>query len=1131
MVQKAAALEMPALAITDNGNMFGAVDFYLACKSKGINGILGLDAYIAPHGRLHKGDDKGKAPNRRIVLLARNYDGYQALCKISTIGYQEGFYYKPRIDYEVLKQYSQNIIALSGGLRGDVAMEFFDHGAEKAIEKIKFYQEIYPDNFYLEIQRPQVSTWSDYNKFLIEASKITGAPLVATNEVHYLEPADSFAQEVLICIGSNKTLQDESRFKLGSDQFYLKSAQQMRDLFYDLPEACDNTLVIANKCKVEFKLKDDQGKPIYHLPSFPTENGRDLLEEITERSKSGLELRFKEAAARGEAVPEDIKPTHYDRLEFELKVIHNMGFSGYFLIVQDFINWAKNNDIPVGPGRGSGAGSIIAYSLRITDVDPIKNKLIFERFLNPERVSMPDFDVDFCQYRRGEVIQYVNQKYGEPSVSQIITFGKMQARAALRDVGRVMGMNFQEVDVVSKLMPDKLGITLDEAIQMEPRIKDLMESEPRINTLLDIARRIEGLHRHASIHAAGVIISSLPLVTYAPLYKGVAGENVLQYDMKAAEKIGLIKFDFLGLKTLTHIDKALKMILKNRGKTIKADEIRMDDAGIYQLISKGDTAGVFQFEGSGITEVIKRVKPTCFEDIVAVNALFRPGPMQMIDEFIARKHGLSEVKYNFSELEEILNETYGIIVYQEQVQLIASRIANYSLGEADLLRRAMGKKIQAEMDEQRQRFLSGALKNNHDVKKSEELFDLMAKFAEYGFNKSHAVAYCVIAAQTAWIKSYYPVEFFAALLSTELGDTDKVVKYVKDARRKGIEVRQPDINESEHAFAVRGDVIYFGLGAIKGVGEAAVEAIIEARSLKENKKFVDVEDFFMSIDLRRVNKKVIESLTKAGAFDSFGVERGQMHAGYEKFIERSESARKDKDLGQESLFGLIEDSSEEKLELPVVEPWSPSARLNCEKEVLGFYLSDHPLNGYGAVLGRLTTCEISDLSKFETKKRVLIGGIIGQFREMFTRKGTRMCFAQLEDLSSTIELIVFPDAYAVSELMIKSDMPLVIEGSYEKEEESQKIIVEKMFYMTDRMKNLNKVRIMISEKFQEFDKLKKVLQKYPGKSQVFLDCQLPDLKKRVTLEVSDIAGVNPTPQFFEEMYGQFKDRNFVQLDA
>ena len=737
LVKKAAEDGMPALAITDNGNMFGAIEFYFACKDANVKPIIGMDVYIAPKSRLTKGEDREAAqmPNKRLVLLAMNYEGYQNLCRLSTIGYQEGFYYKPRIDFDVLKQYSEHLICMTGNSRGEVASALERGGEAAALEKIKELQTIFPDRLYLEVNRTGGQEWEKINEFMKKASKETGVPLVATNNVHYLVQEDQMAQEVLICIGANKTLQDESRFRLGSDQFYFKTQAQMKALFKDMPEAVENTLKIAERCDVKFKLKDEAGKAIYHLPTFPTPTGEDPRTYIRERAFTGLEERYREAAARGEAVSEERKPDYVKRMEYELGVIEKMGFTSYFLIVQDFINWAKENNIPVGPGRGSGAGSLAAFALRITDLDPMPYNLLFERFLNPERISMPDFDIDFCQDRRQEVIQYVTHKYGRENVSQIITYGKLQARAAIKDVGRVLGMTYAEVDVISKLMPDKLGITLQEAIDVEPRIKEQMDMSPQISTLMDLARNVEGLARNAGIHAAGVVIASQPLVQLAPLYKGADGEQVVQYDMKWAEKIGLIKFDFLGLKTLTHIQNALDLIKQNRDKTITPGEIPITDKGIYELMSRGDTAGVFQFEGDGITDAIKKIRPKTFEDITAINALYRPGPMDMIPEYTAGMHGEKEVKYLFPELEEILKETYGVIVYQEQVMQIAQRIANYSLGEADMLRRAMGKKIAAEMEKQKARFMKGAAEGGFNEKKAGDLFELMKEFANYGFNK------------------------------------------------------------------------------------------------------------------------------------------------------------------------------------------------------------------------------------------------------------------------------------------------------------------------------------------------------------------------------------------------------------
>lgn len=1134
LVKKAAEGGMPAVAITDNGNMFGATEFYFSCKDANIKPIIGMDVYIAPKSRFTKGEDREAAqmPNKRLVLLAQNYEGYQNLAKLSSIGFQEGFYYKPRIDFEVLKEYSKNLICLSGNSRGEIAYALERFGPEAAIQKIRDLQELFPERFYLELNRTGTPEWDKINPFLIEASKITGAPLVAANNVHYLTQDDQVAQEVLICIGSNKTLQDESRFKLGSDQFYFKSADQMRALFKDIPEACDRTLEIAERCDVKFKLKDENGKAIYHLPVFKTEETSTPQEDIRRLAFQGLEERYAEAAARGEAVPEEKKPDYVKRLEYELGVIEKMGFTSYFLIVQDFINWAKDNKIPVGPGRGSGAGSLVAYTLRITDLDPMPYSLLFERFLNPERISMPDFDIDFCQDRRQEVIQYVTHKYGQENVSQIITYGKLQARAAIKDVGRVLGMVYSEVDVLSKLMPDKLGVTLTEAIEIEPRIKELMDQNPQINSLMELARKVEGLVRNAGIHAAGVVIASQPLVKLAPLYKGADGEQVVQYDMKWAEKIGLIKFDFLGLKTLTHIQNALDLILENRGKKITPREIPITDKGIYDLMTRGDTAGVFQFEGDGITGAVRGIKPKSFEDITAINALYRPGPMDMIPEYTKRMHGEKEVEYLFPELEPILKETYGIIVYQEQVMQIAQTIAGYSLGEADMLRRAMGKKIAEEMEKQKVRFMEGANRLGFDTKKAGELFELMAEFANYGFNKSHAAAYCVVSAQTAWLKNYYPVEFFAALLSTEMSNTDNVVKYVKDAQSRGIEVKPPHINHSAWKFKVIGDTIFFALGAIKGVGQGAVEAIVEARESLPNKKFESIDQFFDTVDFTRVNKKVIECLIKGGAFEGMGAHQAQLMAGYEKFLDRAAQARKDREVGQGSLFALMDetDTKSETVKLEPAEPWGRAAKLQYEKEVLGFYLSDHPMAGYSNVLRIWTTCTIDKLPQETNGKRVVIAGLITELREIISKKGSRMAFARVEDLTGGVELIVFPEPFAKHEMQLKTEQPVLVGGKLEVEGDTAKIMVDRVGLLEEVLRKSKMMTFKLDSSMNDHLKaLSTLLQKHPGPTAVEFEIEVPELKKTVTMKVTEPAGIQPSADLFEGIHGLFGRTDFVEI--
>lgn len=1151
IAKKAAEYGMPAVALTDNGNMFGAIEFYFACLDKGVKPILGLDVYMAPASRHEKKQDPNQRFSevalgpRRLVLLAQSLKGYQNLCALSSKGYQEGFYWKPRIDYELLKQYSDDLICLSGGLRGEVVDVFQKEGEQAAILKIKNLLEIFGDRFYLEIQA-NLPQWKTINTFLAAQAKELGIPLVATNDVHYLNQDDQIAQEVLICIGMNKTLSDESRYKLGSSEFYFKSPDQMRDLFKDFPEAIENTVKIADRCQVKFKLKDDAGKPIYHLPSFPTEAGRTVAQEIEARASLGLEERFVELARHGRTFTAEDKTRYFDRLKFELGVIDRMGFNGYFLIVQDFINWAKNNQIPVGPGRGSGAGSLVAYSLKITDLDPLPNGLLFERFLNPERISMPDFDIDFCQDRRGEVIKYVTEKYGSKSVSQIITYGKLQTRAALKDVGRVLGMTFSEVDLVTKLIPDKLGVTLKESIEMEPRLREAMEQNPTVGTLVELALKVEGMVRNAGIHAAGVIIADGDLTEKAPMYRGSDDENVVQYDMKHAEKIGLIKFDFLGLKTLTHIRHALKLVSENKNKVVHENEINIYDSAIYELLSRGDTAGVFQFEGEGITDATRKIRPSSFADITAITSLYRPGPMANIPDFAKRKNGEQEVQYILPISENVLKETYGIMVYQEQVMAIASVVAGYSLGEADMLRRAMGKKIKEEMDQHRARFLKGASDRGHDPQKSNELFDLMYKFADYGFNKSHAAAYSVITAQTAWVKNYYPAEFFAALLSTELGDTDKIVKYVKDAQKRGIKVNAPHVNFSDYLFTVKGEVVYFGLGALKGVGLAAVEAIFEARNSMPNKQFTSIQDFFENLDTRRVNKKVIESLIKAGALDGFEYHRAELMNGYTKFLDFASGAQKDKESGQVSLFAISDEK--ETVMIEPVKQWTRNQVLAFEKEVLGFYLSDHPLKGFenfARVWSTHTVHALSDIKvapaqpgdrqfdpttrKYkDNRQKVIVSGLITELKEMITKKGTRMAFAKLEDLTGTCELVVFPDAFSQHGTLLREERPVLITGGVEVNEGSAKIMVENISLFDEALKKTKRVSFRLDKlTLEQMEPLHSIIERHQGKTMVRLMLNLDG--KIVELQAHEPKSIEMSDSFFEEAFQALGRTDFIEI--
>ncbi|MCS6838974.1 MAG: DNA polymerase III subunit alpha [Bdellovibrionaceae bacterium] len=1091
-----------AMALTDHGNMYGAIEFYFSCIESGLKPIIGMDAFFTLGSRQerpsHLPVERLRNPPQ-LVLLAKSYQGYRSLCEMSSISFLEGFYYRPRVDFQTLETYCSDIICLTGGCRGLIYQLFVQEGEESAYNALRRLKDIFHHNLFAEFTRTQKPQEKKFEQWLKAVSVKLGIKGVATNDVHFVSREDFIKQDILYCIGNNLLYRDPHRSRLCNEEYFLKTPQEMKELFSDEPEWIAHSVLIAESINLSFKLKDDQGRPIYRLPRFPTPNGKSLAEHIRDEAFSGFEMRKREALDRGQSWNEEVDVIYRKRLEYELEVIDRMGFNGYFLIVSDFIRWAKSQSIPVGPGRGSGAGSLVAYCLNITDLDPIKHNLLFERFLNPERISMPDFDIDFCQNRRDEVIQYVTEKYSSESVAQIITYGKLQCKAAIKDVGRILGMSFAEVDRVTKLVPEKLGITIQEALTLEPRLTELMEESPEVRALITMAQKVEGMVRHAGIHAAGVIITDGRIRDYAPLARGAHGEIVVQFDMKHAEKIGLIKFDFLGLKTLTLIQYALEFIKTNHGKSIQAKDIPIDDPGIYELMSAGDTLGVFQFEGEGITDAIRKIKPTCFTDITAINGLYRPGPLAMIPVYARRKNGQEPVEYLFEDLKDILQETFGIIVYQEQVMAIASKIAGYSLGEADMLRRAMGKKIKEEMDRQRERFLKGAVARGYDEKKSVELFELMYKFADYGFNKSHAAAYCVIAAQTAWLKRYYPAEFYAGLLTTEISDTDKVVEYVKDAQKHGLVIRPPHVNESFYEFTPIGNEIYFGLGAIKGVGENVAKEILRVRESLPNKKFRSVLEFFENMDSKLLNKKTIESLIKAGALDHLGYSRGQLLTGFPKLTEWALARQKEKKSGQMSLFKL--DSQNTFIELPDATNISRLEQLSLEKEVLGFYLSDHPLRGYDVFLKRWTSGEIREVLErqaqqkmqvvsSENKQRyhfknpegkrsfVRLGGVLHGLREVVTRKGTRMMFARLEDLSGSVSLVVFPDTYSRYKDLLRDDRTVIVGGFLDDDQGEMKLLVEDLTDLESSIQRIPQVWVMLDEIDENewgsfFDEIKK----------------------------------------------------------
>jgi DNA polymerase-3 subunit alpha len=1099
LVARAKEFKMPAIAVTDHGNMFGAIEFYSKAMAAGIKPIVGCEVYVAPGSRFTKGNARGSSEaSYHLVLLCMNLAGYKNICHLISAAYREGFYYKPRIDWELLAQHNEGLIALSACLGGELPTLINLNLKDEALERARQMSQIFDDQrFYLELQENYLPEQAKANAGLIEISKELSLPLVASNDCHYLTREDAFAHEVLLCIQTGKTMDDPNRMRFPNDEFYVKSPEEMIKLFPDQPDAIANTVQIAERCNLVLDFDT------YHFPQYEKPADKSLDDILAENSRTGLEERLREIQRIRELSEDDLRE-YYDRLEEELDCIKEMGFPGYFLIVADFINWGKDHDIPVGPGRGSAAGSLVAYAIRITDIDPMPYNLLFERFLNPERISMPDIDVDFCIYGRERVIEYVRDKYGSENVAQIITFGTMLAKGALRDVGRALNIPYGEVDKIAKLVPNVLGITLKQAIEQEPQLKSLIEKDPKIKELVKISLALEGLTRHASTHAAGVVVTPTPLSEFLPLYVDPkSGGQVTQYPMSYVEKIGLVKFDFLGLKTLTVIENAVRLIREGREADFNLKLIADDDKETFELLSRGETTGVFQLESSGMKEYLVKLKPNCFEDLIAMVALYRPGPLGsgMVDSFIKRKHGTEQFKYDFPQLEPILKDTYGVIVYQEQVMLIAQVLANYSLGGADLLRRAMGKKKAEEMDKQKKIFLAGADENKLNLKKAEAVFDLMAKFAAYGFNKSHSAAYALIAYQTAYLKAHYPVEFMAALLTEDMENTDKVIKNISEVRAMGVKVLPPDINASARSFTVSEGVMRFGLGAVKGVGAAALDSIQDVR---KEKPFASMQDFCERVDLRKVNKKVVEALIKCGAFDSLGGKRAQFFASFEESMEIGQRLQKELESGQDSLFGskeILSLGGNGYGDLPDIPEWDEKTLLSYEKEALGFYVSGHPLARYSDSIKRFATCGASELSERTDKEQVRICGIVSGIKELITKKGDRMAFVTLEDLTGSVEIIIFPEVYTASMELLKGEDPLLVSGELDVGEEACKILATEVALLKDIKETMaRRVHIRLTTPGLEEMKLRQLkglIQRYRGNCEVQLHLVIPNRSETI----------------------------------
>jgi DNA polymerase III subunit alpha len=1145
LFKKTAELGMDTVAVTDHGNMFGAIDLYTEAKAAGKKLIFGCETYVSATDR----HDRTNRRNYHLILLAKNDVGYKNLSYLNSMGYLEGFYYNPRIDKQLLREHSDGLIGMSACLGGEIAQTLEKNGVAAAEEAAKEYAAMFaPGDFFLELMPTPTTEQETLNGELIRMSKKLDIPLVATNDCHYVNRSDAAAHEVLMAIQTGKSLKDEKRLKHMTDSYYMKSESEMNDAFKDVGIAVENAGAIAARCDVKLKLDKT------HMPTYKVPEGESLDTYLANIIWKGLERRFVEHTARGLKFDVEI---YRARIEREMGVIQKMGFSGYFLIVWDFINWAKEHGIPVGPGRGSGAGSAVAWAMRITDIDPIEFKLLFERFLNPERVSMPDFDVDFCMNRRGEVINYVQEKYGKDRVGQIATFHQLKARGVIRDIARAMEIPFAEADKLAKLVPEPVqGKTppVREAIEQTAELKQLYNESPMHRELLDLAASLEGLNRNAGMHAAGIVIAEGPLWEYVPCFRGQNDEIVTQFAMKEVEKAGLVKFDFLGLKTLTVIHTAVKLINTQRppGEEFDIDLINREDPDVYKMIARGDTTGVFQLESSGFREMLKKLKPDCLEDIVAAGALYRPGPLEggMVDQYIDVKHGRKKADYMHPTLEPVLKDTHGVIVYQEQVMQIAQVLAGYTLGGADLLRRAMGKKKAEEMAKEKGKFLDGAKAMKVDVKRAEEIFDLVEKFAGYGFNRSHSAAYGWVTYQTAFLKHHYPHEFMAGLMSCDADNIDNVVKFIAEARAMGLVVERPDVNESALDFTVtpatvdKTKVIRFGMGAVKGVGANAVEAILEARAA--DGKFTSVFELCRRVDAQKCNRRVLEQLVKSGAFDLASPEgvvkqhRAQLLAALDPAIERGASEQRDRRSGQTSLFGLMEPpklagqpaiaGGETYAEL---EPWTQKQLLAFEKEALGFYVSGHPLDRFRGDLQRYATASTSEfLAGAKNPGEHSVGGIVSQYREMITKKGDKMARFQLEDAEGSLEVIAFPKTFEKVRHVLVSDEPILCSGTVKNEgtiEASEwKMFLEKADPLSEvRSVKTSRVELSLDADtvtHDQFDELKTILANaVRGAHQPVVRLKVAQRSETV-IPLPDAWAVSPTEELLIKLDRLFGDR-------
>ena len=1111
--------KMDSLAITDHGNMFGAIEFYLEARKSGIKPIIGCEVYVAPKSRLDKSGSGIAETSNHLILLAKDECGYANLMKLVSSAYLEGFYYRPRIDKEILAQHAQGLIGSSACLKGEIASLLLQNRFNDALKAADIFSSIFgKDNFFLEVQSNSIPEQEVVNRGMLKISSQLNLPLLATNDVHYISRQHAVSHEALLCIQTQTTLDDPKHMRFQTDQLYFRSPDEMKELFKDYPDAVRNTVEVAKRCNLELDFNK------MHLPKYDPPQGQDKEEYLKQLCEKGI-------AARNLADSAEMR----NRLKYELKIIKDMGFVSYFLIVWDFIHYAKSQNIPVGPGRGSAAGSLVSYLLGITDLNPLNYGLLFERFLNPERLGLPDIDIDFCYERRQEVIDYVTNKYGRQNVAQIITFGTMQARGVLRDVGRVMGIAYADVDRIAKMVPPELDMTLKKALENEPELNNLYKNDPEIGKLINTALSLEGLNRHASVHAAGVVISDKPLDNYMPLFKTGDDQITTGYSMGVLEKIGLLKVDFLGLRTLTVINETLKLIKETKNKDLDIEGIPLDDANTYKLLASSHSIGIFQVESSGMRDLLKKLEPERFEDLIALLALYRPGPIGsgMLDDFMKRKHGLIPIRYEHPKLEPILKETYGIMVYQEQIMQIASALAGFTLAQADILRKAMGKKIPEVMEKERSNFINGCIKNSIREGTASKIFDLIEYFSGYGFNKSHSTAYALISYRTAYLKANYPVEFMTALLTSERDNTDKVVEYVNEAKRMGLEILPPDVNESEALFCVVDDsTIRFGLLAVKNVGAGAAESIVEAR--KQNGRFKSLEELTQRIDLRLANRKVLESLIKCGALDDFKMSRARMFAALDTILDRAQKNQKERSSGQLSFFdqGLVKGGfSVDTLNIPDIKEWPEPQLLSFEKEMIGFYVSGHPLARYAKQLKRFASCSTSNMHEHKDQDQIKIVGLIAKIKQTTTRaKQEKMAILKIEDLDGAVEALVFPRAYSKISRYIQLNTITHIRGTLNLTEDTPKIIVEDIFPFEEIYKLISSMSINLSGiKENIFETLKNMLAEHKGSVPIYLRLDTSPCTKqtsaakqassrgRVQLVVGENLYVQPSEKLIQEL--------------